>query len=195
LGIQVIGPASPIGGFQRLGRRLAAQGVDGVFDADVSADPAFVAAMRAALGPSAALIGPDTFLPLGPPFPAVPRVERGMYVVGGDFTSPARQLPAAGRSLVATIARHQPRGWSDAWVPYAAQETDLMLTAIAHSNGTRASVTRQLFHYRVTNGVMGSSAMTPTGDPSRGIVLAYRLGGRSPGTGPVAVFRIPASGG
>jgi hypothetical protein len=191
LGIQVIGPASPTGGFKRLGRRLAAQGVDGVFDADVSGDPAFVAAMRAALGPSAALIGPDTFLPLGPPF-MVPRAELGMYVIGADFTNPAHQLPAAGRSVVAAIARNQPGSWSDAWVPYAAQETDIMLAAIAHSNGTRASVTRELFRYRVNNGVMGSFSITPIGDPSRSTVLAYRLIPQSPGTRPVAVFRIPA---
>jgi branched-chain amino acid transport system substrate-binding protein len=192
LGIQVIGPASPTRGFKRLGERLAAQGVDGVFDADVNGDPEFVADMRAALGPSAALIGPDTFLPLGPPF-AVPRAELGMYVIGGDFTNPARQLPAAGRSVVAAIARNQPAGWSDAWVPYAAQETDVLLSAIAHSNGTRASVTKQLFHYRAKNGVLGSFAITPNGDPSRSIVLAYRLIHESPGTRPVAVFRVPAS--
>ena len=94
-----------------------------------------------------------------------------------------------------TIARNQPASWNRAWMPYAAQEADIMLSAIAQSNGTRASVTKHLFHARITDGPLGSFDITPTGDPSRGIVLAYRLVGRSPGTHPFAVFRIPASDG
>ena len=192
LDIQVIGPASPARGFQRLGRRLKAQGVDGVFDADVNGDPGFVAAMRTALGPSATLIGPDTFLPLFGTS-RVPRAERGMYVIGADFTHPARQLPNTGRAVVAAVARKQPSNWTDAWVPYAAQATDVLMSAIAASNGTRESVTRQLFHVRVTNGPLGSFAITATGDPSRSIVLAYRVVAKPPWTRPVAVFRVPAS--
>ena len=46
LGIHVVGPDSPTGGFQRLAGRLAAAGVDGVFDAADTVDAGFLNAMR-----------------------------------------------------------------------------------------------------------------------------------------------------
>jgi len=47
---------------------------------------------------------------------------------------------------------------------YQAQGAQIMLNAIAHSNGTRASVTQQLFKTRVTNGIMGSFHFDKNGD-------------------------------
>ncbi len=192
LGIDVIGPASPAGPFRPLAKRLAARGVDGVFDASDHVNAGFLTAMRAALGRSAALIGPDTFLPYLGQTPAQLRAERGMYVVGADFTSPGRQLPAAGRAIVAAVARRQPADAMDVWVPYAAQATNVLLDAIAHSDGTRASVVRALFHVHVTDGALGNFTFTGKGDPSRSVVLAYRVVPGFPGVQPAAVFRIPA---
>ena len=65
LGIRVIGPDSPSGGFRRLARSLKARGVDGVFLASQTVRPATHSALFArGLGQSATLIGADTFLPL-----------------------------------------------------------------------------------------------------------------------------------
>jgi len=172
LGIHVIGPDSPTGGFRRLARSLKARGVDGVFLAAVAPDPPLTVALRAGLGRSVPLIGADTFLPLDP---HTRRAERGMYVFGEDVTDPARQLPPAGRAFAAAFDATRPAGASDAWAPAAAQATDVLLTAIARSDGTRASVIHQLFRVRVKDGILGSFAFTPRGDISPATVLVYRV--------------------
>ena len=49
---------------------------------------------------------------------------------------------------------------------YAAQATEVMLDAIARSNGTRQSVTRALFASCVHNGILGSFCLNANGDPT-----------------------------
>jgi DNA-binding SARP family transcriptional activator/ABC-type branched-subunit amino acid transport system substrate-binding protein/DNA-binding beta-propeller fold protein YncE len=58
---------------------------------------------------------------------------------------------------------------------YAAQATQLLLHAIARSNGTRASVNHELFASTVHNGILGDFAITPTGDTTTNKVTIYRL--------------------
>ena len=58
---------------------------------------------------------------------------------------------------------------------YAAQATQLLLDAIARSNGTRASVNHELFRSKVHNGILGDFAITPSGDTTASKVTIYRL--------------------
>jgi hypothetical protein len=195
LGIHVIGPDSPTGGFRRLARSLKARGVDGVFLAAVAPDAQLIDALRTGLGQSATLIGADTFLPyIGSPVEDR-RAERGMYVLGEDITNPTQQLPPAGRAFADAFGATRPAGTSDAWAPAAAQTTNVLLTAIARSNGTRASVIHQLFRVRVRNGILGSFTFTPRGDISPATVLAYRIIRGPAWTRPVTVIRVPPPAG
>lgn len=57
----------------------------------------------------------------------------------------------------------------------AAQAMDVLLDAIAHSDGSRASVTRNLFTIRFSNGILGSFWITPTGDTTLDAVAIYRI--------------------
>jgi ABC-type branched-subunit amino acid transport system substrate-binding protein len=57
----------------------------------------------------------------------------------------------------------------------AAQAIDVLLYAIGRSDGTRASVTRNLFRTRVSNGILGSFWITPTGDTTLNAVAIYRI--------------------
>lgn len=194
LGVEVIGPDSPTGGFRRLARRLKARGVDGVFLASQTVDLPLIAALRDGLGRTAPLIAPDPFLPLECCTDAqTRRAERGMYVLGEDITDPARQLPPAGRAFEDAFGATRPAGTSDAWAPAAAQATDVLLTAIARSDGTRASVIHHLFRVRVRNGILGSFAFTPRGDISPARVLVYRVIRGPALTRPVTVITTPAS--
>jgi hypothetical protein len=52
---------------------------------------------------------------------------------------------------------------------------DVLLNAIARSNGTRASVTKALFATHVHNGIIASFAFTPAGDTTAGSVTIVRL--------------------
>jgi ABC-type branched-subunit amino acid transport system substrate-binding protein len=63
-------------------------------------------------------------------------------------------------------------------LPYsitAAQATQVLLDAIAASDGTRASVTRNLFRTRVTNGILGDFEIDENGDTTAGGVTMYRI--------------------
>jgi hypothetical protein len=59
--------------------------------------------------------------------------------------------------------------------PYAAQAADILLDAIARSNGTRPSVTWALLATHLHNGIVGSFAITPTGDTTAGTVTIFRI--------------------
>ena len=68
------------------------------------------------------------------------------------------------------------RPWlSPYWALYAAQATDLLLAAIARSDGTRASITRELFATRLTDAPLGPAAINPNGDVSPARVPVYRV--------------------
>jgi ABC-type branched-subunit amino acid transport system substrate-binding protein len=61
----------------------------------------------------------------------------------------------------------------------SAQALDVLLGAIARSDGTRASVTRRLFDTHISNGILGSFWITPTGDTTLNEVTIQRVvGGR-----------------
>jgi ABC-type branched-subunit amino acid transport system substrate-binding protein len=64
---------------------------------------------------------------------------------------------------------------------YAAQAAEVLLDAIARSDGTRASVLEELFATEVRNGLLGSFAFDANGDTTESPVTIMRvaLGGGS----------------
>jgi hypothetical protein len=54
---------------------------------------------------------------------------------------------------------------------------DVLLDAIARSDGTRDSVTKKLFATRVSNGILGSFWITPDGDTTLNAIAMYRVTG------------------
>jgi ABC-type branched-subunit amino acid transport system substrate-binding protein len=79
---------------------------------------------------------------------------------------PNGPLDRAGRQFVARFAATQHHGPINLAALYAAQATEVMLDAIAHSNGTRQSVTRALLASCVQNGMLGSFCFDANGDPT-----------------------------
>jgi ABC-type branched-subunit amino acid transport system substrate-binding protein len=59
----------------------------------------------------------------------------------------------------------------------SAQAIEVLLDAIARSDGTRASVTRRLFDTHISNGILGSFGITPTGDTTLNAVTIHRVVG------------------
>ena len=58
--------------------------------------------------------------------------------------------------------------------PEAAQATEVLLDAIARSDGTRASVVEELFATKVENGIIGSFTFDRLGDIDPAPVGVYR---------------------
>jgi hypothetical protein len=60
---------------------------------------------------------------------------------------------------------------------YAAQAAEVVLDAVARSDGTRASVVRELFRTRVQDGIVGDFSITAAGDTTARAISAYRIAG------------------
>jgi ABC-type branched-subunit amino acid transport system substrate-binding protein len=126
--------------------------------------------LRTALGPGVTFIAPDSFA-ADDIAQALGRVGDGMRVTTPGF--PPEALPAAGQRFVREFgaSRVEPR----LFTPEAAQATEVLLDAIARSDGTRASVVRELFRTRVENGILGAFSFDGNGDVVPRPVGVYRF--------------------
>ena len=127
--------------------------------------------LRAALGPGVALIAPDSFA-ADDVARALGRAGDGMRVTLPGI--PPEALPAAGKRFLRDFGASLggPGGFG---APEAAQAAEVLLDAIARSDGTRASVVQELFATRVTNGILGSFSFDRNGDIVPGPVAVYRF--------------------
>jgi hypothetical protein len=106
------------------------------------------------------------------PFPLFRQLAHGN--VDGVYVStsgaPNALLPPPGRRLVATLGNRL-----SYTAAYGAGAAELLLAAIARSNGTRASVTARLFDTPIRGGVLGDLAIDDHGDPTTAPVTILRL--------------------
>ena len=133
--------------------------------------------LRAALPRRTQLIAPDGFDP-NYLVASVGAAAEGM--MASDPSLPSGQLPPRGRAFVDAFERTTGNALAAPSTIAAAQATEVLLTAIAQSNGTRGSVVKQLFHVRVTNGILGSFTFDHNGDTTAGAVTIYRITNGAP---------------
>lgn len=155
-----------------LARSVAATHPDAVFLAGVPEinGKQLVLDLRAALGRRVTFIGPDSYAgddfarELGP-------AGEGMRVTLPGI--PPAALPAAGKRFRRELGA--PPGLAAFGAPEAAEATEVLLQAIARSDGTRASVVRELFATRVKDGILGSFSFDRNGDIVPRPVGVYRF--------------------
>jgi YVTN family beta-propeller protein len=132
-----------------------------------------IEALRSTLGREVRLLAPDAFTPGEDDYATIADAAEGLYItVAGP---PSERLPAAGRRFVAAFAPGRRPAEVDPYVVNAAQATEVLLSAIARSNGTRPSVASELFATRVTGGLIGSFGFDARGNPTRTPVSVFRL--------------------
>jgi DNA-binding SARP family transcriptional activator/ABC-type branched-subunit amino acid transport system substrate-binding protein len=137
-----------------------------------------IRALRTTLGRRYPIIGTDYFQAgSGIWQTAGGAIAAGVYV--STFGVPNTELPAAGQRFIRRFGASTP-SWGAA---YAAEATDVLLDAIARSNGTRASVLRQLFDTDIHNGILGRIRFDQYGDLVTGPITILRL---KPGSHPDA---------
>lgn len=168
--------------FATLAETVAASGADGVVLAGVAGASGgeLVADLRAALGKTP-LIASDGFTPVAALARDAGGAADGLYVsVAGP---PTDRLPAAGTAFVtdfgATVGG--PERVQAASV-YAAQAAEVLLDAIAASNGTRASVVEKIKATDVKDGIMGTFTFDANGDTTHRAVTMYRVANGRPVT-------------
>jgi branched-chain amino acid transport system substrate-binding protein len=183
IGLKIIGSGvwSPAAtGYRTLAEKVARSRADVVYLGGLLPENGgrLVRDLRGRLGPRVQLIAPDTFLPISDLLATAGRAAAGVYVtVAGK---PNRDLPAAGRRFLIRFRAAQHEETPVALGPaYAAQAAEVLLSAIARSDGSRGSVTKKLLATRVENGILGSFGFDRYGDTTSGPITVYRVtGGR-----------------
>ena len=79
---------------------------------------------------------------------------------------PADQLKGAGKEFVDAFQQENSLPSLEPYTAYAAQAAEVLLSAIENSDGTRASVTKNLFGMQVTDGILGTFTIDDNGDIS-----------------------------
>ena len=163
--------------YAELADRVAASGATAVFVGGLLDTNAarVIRDLRARLPDVVDLLAPS--LPLSLLVQRAGRAAFGTYVsFPGIFTD---RLPAAGARFVKRFGRTQAGVPVEPSAVYAAQATEVLLDAIARSDGTRASVVEELFRTQVTDGLLGSFSFDRNGDISERPVTILQV--RRPG--------------
>jgi branched-chain amino acid transport system substrate-binding protein len=172
LGLEVVQFDWPVRkSYASLAASVAEARPDAVFLAGLTQGNAkrLVEDLRAALRPDVTLIGPDSFAA------ADIAKELGAAGEGMRVTSPGvapEELPPAGQRF---LREFLPAPTNPFYAPETAQATEVLLDAIARSDGTRASVVDELFRTKVTNGILGSFSFDRYGDVTPAPVTIYRV--------------------
>jgi branched-chain amino acid transport system substrate-binding protein len=81
---------------------------------------------------------------------------------------PTDQLTGAGATFVSDFQAKYNPDFIDPYTPYAAAAAQVVLQAIAASDGTRASISKNLFGAKVTDSVLGTFSINDAGDTDQG---------------------------
>jgi len=133
--------------------------------------------LRSTLGPNVKLLLPDGFTPISAVVEGAGAAAEGAYVSVAGV--PNSQLRGQGRAFLTAFTKVL-KAAPDPYAVYAAQAAVAMLSAISKSNGTRASVTSQIFKVNLKNSITGNLTFDANGDVKGGPVAIYRIkGGKS----------------
>jgi branched-chain amino acid transport system substrate-binding protein len=127
--------------------------------------------------PNVQIMAPDGFTPISADVQQGGAASEKMTVSVAGL--PNEQLKGAGKTFVAGFKKATGQT-PDPYSVYAAQAAEVMLTAIANSNGTRADVAKMLFKTDVKNGILGTFKINSNGDTTSNPVTIYKIkGGQS----------------
>ena len=170
LGLHLAGTSTwngPPRNYARLAARIATSRARAVYlgaSGPGSDTGGVIRALRQRLGPNVKLLTNESVLPIDLLFRYAGSAARGVYIATAQV--PNGPLPPAGRQLLTRLTATQHGAAINPAALYAAQATDVMLDAIAHSDGSRPSVTRALLATCVHNGILGDFCFNANGDPT-----------------------------
>src|SRR4051794_8838419 len=165
-------------GFDRIVARVRQVRADGVLVSGVSGTNGgrLIRALRRSRGRRLVLIGPSSFAPVDFLFDESGGAIVGMYLSNPGV--PIARLPAPGVQFVRRFAPTQPGQRVRNVAVYSAAATEALLDAIARSDGTRASVTRQLLRTHLRDSVAGPLSFDRNGDLTAPAVTIMRVKAR-----------------
>ena len=176
-GAQHFDPAAK--SYDALAEKIARSGAQGVvIGGDVSqGGDRLLKALRARLGPRTTIMTGDVgFTPVSDVLTRAGRAALGLYVSTVNIPGAARDLSHAARQFLRDLGTPEPLPF----VLEAGQAAELVLQAIARSDGTRASVLKELRAAQVKNGLLGSFHFNRNGDITPATVMIVRITGSTP---------------
>jgi branched-chain amino acid transport system substrate-binding protein len=176
LGLKVVrfAPYDPTASsYSTLAAKIRASGAQAVFLGGLigSNGGRLIADIRAG-APGVTLIAPAGFTPVSSVVKSAGGAAEGLYVSSAGL--PVAKLPPVGQTFAKSLARASGTPTDPAAV-YAAQAADVLLQAIADSNGTRAGVAAHLLGVALKHALVGTLAFDSAGDPLEAPVTIYRV--------------------
>jgi len=160
--------------YRALSERVRSSGADAVYLGGYvfSNGPRLIKDLRETLGPDAQIIGPDAFNQLEPIIEGAGEAAEGFVAMIGVL--PTGELPPEGQEFAAEFEERfgaRPCCFS----VHTAETTNMMLDAIAESDGSRGQVLENLFQMRVESGYTGDFEIDRYGDTTLNTIAAYRI--------------------
>jgi branched-chain amino acid transport system substrate-binding protein len=152
---------------------------------------ALLGSLRAEVGDDVTLLASDGFAGFPGLIADAGPAATGMYVA--NYGIPNGKLPPAGRRFLREFVANGGEASPDFSAAYAAQAAEILLDAIARSDGTRPSVTRELFRTEVEDGILGDIRFDEHGDLVEGPVTIYRIVGGRPVVDRVVTASLPTT--
>jgi ABC-type branched-subunit amino acid transport system substrate-binding protein/DNA-binding beta-propeller fold protein YncE/predicted Ser/Thr protein kinase len=164
--------------YDALADKVARSGADGVLIGGTVffGSDRLLKALRARLGPRATIMAGDGFVPIPDLLELAGRAARGLYVAISHLPPDAVDLSAAGQRFTRDLGETA----HEEFALQAGQATEVVLQAIASSDGTRASVLRELRATRVKDGILGDFRFDRYGDITPANITILRATGRTP---------------
>ena len=176
LGIKVIGPVAWDGkasSYEATALKIAKSGAQAVFLGGLICENGgkLIKDLRAG-APKVSILAPDGFTPISADIQQSSGKAEGMTVSVAGL--PVEKLPAAGKAFAAAFAKANGGKQPDPYTVYAAAAAEVMIGAIAASDGSRAGVADQMFKVSVPT-VLGTIKFNKNGDVTANPVTIYKI--------------------
>ena len=180
LGIKTVGFTAWDGkasSYEALAVKIKASGAQGVFVGGLICENGgkLIKDIRAGVASSVKIMLPDGFTPASSTIKEAGAAAQGATISVAGL--PNSSLKGAGKQFVQGFTKAV--GVPDPYSVYAAQATEVMVQAIAQSNGTKADVTKQLFKVHLNNSILGNISFNSNGDVTANPVTIYRVKGNT----------------
>ncbi len=178
LGIKVVGFTAWDGkatSYEALAVKVKSSGAQGMFLGGLICENGGKLIKDLAAGaPGVKIMAPDGFTPVSATIQGAGTASNGMTVSVAGL--PNNALKGAGKAFVAAFTKADHKA-PDPYSVYAAQAADVMIQAIAQSNGSRADVAKQLFKVNLKGSILGNVSFNANGDVTSNPVTIYKVKG------------------
>jgi len=180
LGIKTVGFTAWDGkasSYEALAVKIKQSGAQGVFLGGLICENGgkVIKDIRAGVPSSVKIMLPDGFTPASATIKQAGSAAQGVTISVAGL--PNSSLKGAGKAFVTNFTKAV--GVPDPYSVYAAQATEVMVQAIAQSNGSRSDVTKQMFKVRLNASILGNVAFNSNGDVTANPVTIYRVKGNA----------------